>query len=100
MESKPSIKNVANILGVISSTIAVVMILLILNWLFAITPYQKLEGFPLLMTMFTSPIGFVLGIISIKISSNKFGKIGIIGNVILFLLPYAYWFLGTLIFGP
>ncbi|EKX79515.1 hypothetical protein CFSAN001628_012393 [Clostridium botulinum CFSAN001628] len=47
-----------------------------------------------------SPFGFLLGILSIKIQSNKLGKIGVIINTLLFLLPFIYMTLGVLILGP
>lgn len=100
MDNKLKLKNTGNILGIISLTIALVIFLPILNWFFKITPYQSLQGLPLLVAPFLSLIGFVFGIISIKISSNKFGKCGIVSNVVLFLLPSLYWYLGTFIFGP
>lgn len=99
MENKPSLKKAGNVLGIVSLAVALIIFLPILNWFFKITPYQKLEGLPLLITPFISPIGFVFGVISIKVSSNKFGKWGIISNIILFLLPFLYWYLGIYIFG-
>lgn len=101
METEDSFKSViANVIGGISLGISLIIIVLILNWFFKITPYQKLEGAPLLITPFITPIGFIMGLISIKVSRNKFGKWGVISNVILFVLPFLYWYLGTLIFGP
>lgn len=101
MENEDSLRGViANVIGGISLGISSIMIVLILNWFFTITPYQKLEGMPLLITPFITPIGFIMGVISFKISRNTFGKWGVISNVILFILPFLYWYLGTLIFGP
>ncbi len=100
MDSKPSVKSSASIFGIISLMIALITFLLILNWFFQITPYQKLEGLPLMITPVTGTIGFIFGAISTNISSNKLGRWGIISNVILFLLPWLYWILGTAIFGP
>lgn len=100
VDNKPSTKDVGNILGIVSLVIAVVMLLFILNWIFKITPYQGFGGLSLLITPFVGAAGVILGIISIKIKYNKFGKLGIIINITLCILPYLYWFLGTLIFGP
>lgn len=101
MENEDSLRGVvANVIGSISLGISLIIIVLILNWFFKITPYQKLEGMPLLITPFITPIGFIMGVISLKISRNTFGKWGIISNVVLFILPFLYWYLGTLIFGP
>ncbi|MBC2579703.1 hypothetical protein [Clostridium sp. DJ247] len=100
MGNEPSNKKVGNIFGIVSLVIPIIMFLLILNWFFKITPYQKFEGLPLMIAPFISPFGFIFAFISVKVSSNKFGKWGIISNTILFFLPYLYWFLGTLILGP
>lgn len=101
MENESLNKKSGNVLGIISLIIALILLLPILNWFFKITSYQKLEGLPLLITPFISPLGFVFGVLSIKVSSNnKFGKYGCICNAILFILPFLYWCLGTLIVGP
>lgn len=93
-------KKVGTILGIVSSSMALVVFLAILNWFFKLTPYQKLEGLPLMIAPFISAIGLVFGFISLKVSSSKFGKWGVVSNTILFLLPFLYLFLGTLILGP
>lgn len=101
MENESLNKKVGNVLGIISLVIALILLLLILTWFFEITSYQKLEGLPLLINLFISPLGFVFGVLSIIVSpNNKFGKYGCICSAILFKLPFLYWYLGTLIFGP
>ncbi|WP_242849852.1 hypothetical protein, partial [Clostridium botulinum] len=92
-------KIAAQAIGYISISIFLIIFLLILNWFFKITSYQRLEGIPLIMANFTGPIGVVLGIVSIIIETNKVGKIGIACNLIIWILPYLYWFWGTLICG-
>ncbi|NFP91176.1 hypothetical protein [Clostridium sporogenes] len=100
MGKKPSVKRSATLLAIVSLIVSIIVILPILNWLFKITPWQKWEGLPLFFGIFISPLGFLLGILSIKIQSNKLGKIGVIINTLLFLLPFIYMTLGVLIFGP
>ncbi|HBJ2611194.1 hypothetical protein CJF15_04340 [Clostridium botulinum] len=100
MKKKPSVKSSANLLAIVSLIMSIIVILPILNWLFKITLWQKLEGLPLFFGLLISPFGFLLGILSIKIQSNKLGKIGVIINTLLFLLPFIYMTLGVLIFGP
>ncbi|NFC76033.1 hypothetical protein AL714_06780 [Clostridium botulinum] len=100
MKKKPSVKSSANLLAIVSLIMSIIVILPILNWLFKITPWQKLEGLSLFFGLLISPFGFLLGILSIKIQSNKLGKIGVIINTLLFLLPFIYMTLGVLIFGP
>lgn len=100
MKYGKSLKNSGSILGILSVSISLIVLLLILNWFFEITPYQKLQGMPLMITPFTSTIGIVLSIMSLKKSHNIISKIGLISNAILFVLPFLYWTVGTLVFGP
>ncbi|AVQ37989.1 hypothetical protein C7M56_04555 [Clostridium botulinum] len=100
MKKKPSVKRSATLLAIVSLIMSIIVILPILNWLFKITPWQKWEGLPLFFGIFISPLGLLLGILSVKIQSNKLGKIGVIINTLLFLLPFIYMTLGVLIFGP
>lgn len=93
-------KKHAKIIGIISFIIPLIMTLLILNWYFQITPYQKYQGLPLMLTPITSIIGIILANISFKKYPNKLTKWSIIFNVILFFLPFIYWILGTIIWGP
>ncbi|MBU3143822.1 hypothetical protein [Clostridium sp. CF012] len=100
MKNKYSIKNIGNILSVISFTIPLINFIFILNWFFKITPYQKLEGMPLMLTPIICPIGLVFGVLSMVIIRNKLAKWSIIFNAILIALPFLYWTLGTLLLGP
>lgn len=95
-----SLNKVAYITSILSLCTFAIQILFILNWAFQITSFQKLEGLPLLLTPFISPIGILLGVISNLIDRNKLAKIGCICNTISLILPYIYFYLGTLIFGP
>ncbi|KUO75500.1 MAG: hypothetical protein APF77_22565 [Clostridia bacterium BRH_c25] len=99
MVDRASIKGIGNMLGVISIVIPAIVFMLILNWYFKLTQYQRLEGLPLLIAPFAGFMGFITGYASLKIYANKFAKSGMAANVVLFLLPFAYWILGTLIFG-
>ena len=76
------------------------MTVLLLNWYFQITSYQKYQGLPLMLTPISSIIGIILANISLKDSSNKLAKWSIVFNAILFFMPFAYWILGTIILGP
>ncbi|MCY6485438.1 hypothetical protein OW763_13975 [Clostridium aestuarii] len=60
----------------------------------------KFGGMPLVLTPYISPVGIILGIASFLIYSNRLAKLGIISNIILFFLPWIYFYLGTLILGP
>ncbi|MDP4182375.1 MAG: hypothetical protein Q8942_14955 [Bacillota bacterium] len=100
MRSELSEGNNKNILSLISLSMSLSIFLLIVNWLFKITPFQKLAGMPLLIAPFVGVIGFVLSSISFKQAPNKLSMMSLICNVIMFVLPFLYWILGTLIFGP
>lgn len=99
MEDKPSLKNKENLTGVISLSMSLVVYLMILNWFFKMTPYQKLEGIPLLVAPLIGLIGLYFGYISHKKYPNNLAKWGLISNAILIILPFLYWTLGTLFFG-
>lgn len=87
-------------LGIISFAIPLIVFIFILNWFFKITAYQRLEGMPLMVAPLICLIGLLLSLLSIKITPTKLGKWSIIFNLILIILPFLYWTLGTLIFGP
>jgi len=55
---------------------------------------------PLLIAPFPSLIGLIMGSISIRKSRNRLAKWSMVSNAILFVLPFLYWTVGTLIFGP
>ena len=99
MENKPSLNNKVNLTGVISLSMSLVVYLLILNWFFRITPYQKLQGMPLLIAPLIGLIGLFLGFISLNKYHNNLAKWWLISNTILLILPFLYWTLGTLFFG-
>lgn len=99
MENKSLRLRIANIIGIISISIPAIIFMFILNWFFKITPYQELQGLPLMITPLICPIAIVLAIISRIILANKFWKISVISNIFLFLLPFLYWYLGTIFFG-
>lgn len=99
MENKPSLKNKVNLTGIISFSMSLVVYLLILNWFFRITPYQKLQGMPLLIAPLIGSIGLYLGYISHNKYPNNLAKWSLISNTILIILPFLYWTLGTLFLG-
>jgi hypothetical protein len=100
MKNKPIIKSFGSLIGMISLSISLVILLLILSWIFELTSFQKFGGIFLLIAPLVSVIGFILALISHKKTPNKFSKCGIISNAILFILPFLYWTIGTLVFGP
>lgn len=74
MKNKGYLKNIGNILGIVSLSIALVIFFLILNHLFKTTSYQKLQLIPLVVMFFIIPIGFSLSFLS-KCSLTLFGGV-------------------------
>ncbi|MBN1038388.1 hypothetical protein DVW08_07115 [Clostridium botulinum] len=99
MQNKTSTLNIGNKLGDVSLGIPIIVFMLILNWFFNITPYQRFEGMPLMLAPYICSIGVILALISRKLSDNRLWKVGIIFNILLIIAPFLYWHLGTLIFG-
>lgn len=100
MEQTSSRKNKVNILGTISLSISILIYLLIFNWFFQITPYQELQGMPLMISPLIGLVGLCLGIISYKKHHDSITKISLVINAILIPLPFLYWYFGTLFWGP
>jgi len=91
MEYATSAKGNGRAIGILSICLPLVVLLLIFNWFFKITPYQKLQGLPLLIAPFISLIGFGLGYISFRKSPNNLAKWSMVINVILIVSPFLYW---------
>lgn len=88
------------VIGIISFCIPITVLIFIINWFFNISPIPKLKGMALLGTMFTSPIGIVLALIALLGYRHKIVVWGLILNIGLLFLPSAYFYLGTILFGP
>ena len=88
------------VIGIISFCIPITVLIFIINWFFNIIPIPKLQGMMLLGTMFTSPIGIVLALIALIGYRNKIVVWALILNIALLFLPSAYFYLGTILFGP
>ncbi|HEX9063308.1 MAG TPA: hypothetical protein VF941_24310 [Clostridia bacterium] len=91
--------SIGSLAAIVSVFIPVLTFLLILNWFYKVTPFQYLQGFPMLAAPVFGGIGLALGFFSLKLAPSKIGKIGITSNIILIVLSLLYWPLGTLIFG-
>ncbi|WP_315076686.1 hypothetical protein [uncultured Clostridium sp.] len=84
MQNKISTLNIGNKLGFISLGIPVIVFMFIINWFFNITPYQILEGMPLMRAPYICSIGAILALTTALVLATNF-----IGAKILFL--YALW---------
>lgn len=52
--------SISNIIGIISISISAIIFMFILNCFFKITPYQELQGLPLMIAPLISPMAVVL----------------------------------------
>lgn len=92
-------KSIKNVLIFISFLIPLIFLILILNWFFNLTSYQRLEGAPILLSPFGGIIGLALCYLASKSLSGKIIKTSLVMNVVLLTLPFLYMFLGTLFGG-
>lgn len=100
MKHVTSTKGNYRVIRILSISLPLIVLLLIFNWFFKITPYQDLQGLPLLIAPFVSLLGAGLGYISFKRSPSNLVKWSITINVLLFISTVLYWTVGTLVFGP
>lgn len=91
----------STLLGKISLSIAMILILILFNEFLQILPthQSKLEGALLLSPILIAPIGAILGVIPLKKHKDTLAKWGVILNILLFLFPTFYNIFGTLLFG-
>lgn len=85
--------------GRLSVGLAIVFTLFILNFFLGIIP-TSFQGLPVLISPIIGFIGMMLGIDGLSNPNDRLARIGIMFNVILIIFPFAYWILGTLIWGP
>ncbi|OFD79327.1 MULTISPECIES: hypothetical protein [Bacillus cereus group] len=79
---------------IISILIPVLLILSIVNVAYKII-LTEFFGVSILLPVFLCPIGFILAIFSYQIDKNIGAKIGIILNVVVFLIPFI-WVIGKI----
>lgn len=89
----------SQILELTSLILGLIIFILIINFVFQLTSFQYLEGMPILIPIVSSPILVLIAAISFHKTRNIISKISIIFNAILFLIPFLYNIIGTLIFG-
>lgn len=90
--------NVNKVGAVISILIPVLLTLLIINFLYEIIP-TIFQGLPIFLPLFFCPLGIILAFISYKADKNRWSKIGIILNAVLFFTPFIWMIGGTIFFG-
>ncbi|WP_367735098.1 hypothetical protein [Bacillus nitratireducens] len=79
---------------IISIIIPVLLILSIVNVAYKII-LTEFFGVSILLPVFLCPIGFILAIFSYQIDKNIGAKIGIILNVVVFLISFI-WVIGRI----
>lgn len=82
----------------ISILLPVLLISLIINFVFGIIP-TFLQGIPIFLPLFFCPTGVILATLSYKVDKNKWAKIGIVLNSLLFLTPIAWMIFGVIFYG-
>ena len=108
-------EKISSTLGIISFLIPIILFSLIIlhMLLYNSMPYgekslrmllfQILDNrlyISILSPIYISPCGIFVGFISIFICSNRFGPMGIISNLLMFLFPFIVWPLTVIIWGP
>lgn len=101
MKSNNEVPKIHTLTGKASIGIAIILVLVIINEFVQVLPTHKtkLQGALILLPLFISPIGIVLGLIPLRKNTDVLAKWGLIINIILFLFPFFYRILGTLIKG-
>ncbi|MFJ8265371.1 hypothetical protein [Peribacillus asahii] len=86
-------------LGVfVSILLPVLLIMLIINFVYGIIP-TVFQGLPVFLPLIFCPIGIVLALISYRADKNKWSKIGLVSNAVLFFVPFVWMIGGTVLFG-
>ncbi|PEY42173.1 hypothetical protein CN354_04640 [Bacillus cereus] len=85
----------SRITTIISISIPVLLILLIVNFINEII-LTVFQGVSLVVPLFLCPIGFILAIFSYTVDKSNGAKIGIVLNVLVFLIPFILLIRGTM----
>lgn len=85
-------------IGIISFIIPIVVLILILNWVLEITPFQQLQGQSILLPVVASPVGIIFAAISLMKTNYSYAKLGLIFNSTLLIIPFFTKFIGSFIF--
>lgn len=72
----------------------------ILNFLFDIITLEKVQGFPVFFPLLCCPIGLFFASQAHKIKKSILTYGAFLTNSKLFVFPFAYMILGTVIWGP
>lgn len=86
--------------GAISLSVACISSVLILNFFFQLVKTPNIQGVVILIAPAAGLVGFLFGLMGFCKNRNNSSLLGIIWNIIIFIFPFAYWFIVTMILGP
>lgn len=84
---------------ILSYLLFLVPLLFILNFLFDIVTLETIQGLPIFFPLLFCPFGLFFASKALKIQKDGLAHCSIIANAVLFVFPFAYMILGTMIFG-
>lgn len=84
---------------IVSYLLFFVPLIFIVNFLFDIVTLEKIQGLPIFFPLVFCPFGLFFAIKAHKIQKDVLTFVGIIVNPVLFIFPFVYMILGTVIFG-
>lgn len=84
---------------VISYLLFLVPLIFIINFLFDIVTLKTIQGLPIFFPLLLCPIGLFFASKAYTSEKNILTLGAILANSVLFLFPFAYMILGTVIFG-
>lgn len=90
--TKTSISNkVFRLMALVSLLIGLIDLLLILNFVFRLTPFQYLMDLPVIVGLLLSPILFIMAFISLRKAGLVIAKIAIWNSIVIFsVLPILF----------
>lgn len=88
-------KNLANILGKISFSIAFILIFLCINYFAKIIPFVHFNSFTLFLPVYISPFGLILAIFALTKDKNKWAILGALLNGSILALEIIFIIIGT-----
>ncbi|KWW21893.1 hypothetical protein CVN76_09340 [Bacillus sp. mrc49] len=83
----------------VSYLLFLVPLLFIVNFLFDIVTLEKVQGLPIFFPLVIGPIGLFFALKAHYIHKDVMTFVSIFVNACLFLFPFIYMILGTMIFG-
>ncbi|HZG70659.1 MAG TPA: hypothetical protein VEY51_03900 [Chondromyces sp.] len=83
----------------LSYLLFLVPLLFIVNFLFDIITFGKIQGLPIFFPLIFCSIGLFFASKAFQIESSPLAVGAIVANSLLFLFPFIYMVGGTLIFG-